>query len=241
MTDLNTDIIDASWRPIFDNALAEVDESYLRALTENGDWLPGANRLFNAFSLPLGDTRYILFGESPYPRADSANGYAFWDAAVHEIWSETGLSKAVNRATSLRNFVKMLLVAEGRLDDDMSQGAIAKLDKSAYIQSCDGLFDNLINRGFLLLNASLVLSTSAVAKDAKAWRPFMAAVIAGLHQYHPQVKLILFGKIAEAILDLPYAREFDALIAEHPYNLTFIHNPKVLDFFRPLHLLQPER
>ena len=44
-----------------------------------------------------------------------ANGYAFWDAAVNELWSDNGLSKAVNRATSLRNFIKMLLVTEGAL------------------------------------------------------------------------------------------------------------------------------
>ena len=43
--------------------------------------------------------RYVLFGESPYPRAQSANGYAFWDAAANSLWAEEGgLHQLLNRA-----------------------------------------------------------------------------------------------------------------------------------------------
>ena len=56
---------------------------------------------------------YVLFGES-LPRRASANGYAFWDAAV-KIMVSFGNSKTVNRATSLLNILKMLLIAEGCL------------------------------------------------------------------------------------------------------------------------------
>ena len=79
--------IHTSWRPLIRQALGTMDQAYLNALSERPTWLPGKLKLFNAFSLALEDTQYILFGESPYPRAGSANGYAFWDAAVEEIWS----------------------------------------------------------------------------------------------------------------------------------------------------------
>jgi uracil-DNA glycosylase len=81
--------------------------------------------LFAAFAQPLDRVRYVLVGEGPYPRAESATGVCFMDGAVGDLWSEAGLSKPVNRATSLRNFMKMLLVADGQLqlENDRWRGA----------------------------------------------------------------------------------------------------------------------
>lgn len=223
------------WHEILDKALQCVDKDYLQHLQNSKDWLPGIHNLFAAFSLPLSKTKYILLGESPYPRSESANGYAFWDNAVHELWSQTGLSKAVNRATSLRNWIKMMLVARGDLHNDCSQAAIATLDKSKYCQTAEQFFNSLINKGFLLLNASLVYSDDKVVRyHARHWQPFMHNLLSQLAQYKHSLELILFGRIAEQI---PEANLFSCLIAEHPYNLSFITNPRVLAFFKPLDLL----
>src|SRR5687768_2561868 len=102
-----------SWHDCLNTALQQMDLTYLEKLKLTENWLPGPEKIFAAFSLPVSKVNYLLFGESPYPRPTSANGYAFWDAAVTELWSPLGMSKKVNRATSLRNFMKMLLVAEG--------------------------------------------------------------------------------------------------------------------------------
>ena len=82
------------------------------------NWLPGRDHLFAAFQRDLVNCRYILIGESPYPRRQSANGIAFYDAAVDQLWSDKGLSKAVNRATSLRNIIKTALLAQGLIEPD---------------------------------------------------------------------------------------------------------------------------
>jgi len=238
MTTLNMDVIHPEWQPLIQAALSCVDSDYLKNLEDQNDWLPGPGSIFNAFSQPLSKTRYILFGESPYPRAQSANGYAFWDASVHELWSNGGLSREVNRATSLRNFIKMLLVADGALSEkDTTQPAISKLDKSHYIKTNDELFQSLLGHGFLLLNATPVLTNDKVHKDAKAWHPFIEKLLTLLAEQQPQIELILFGKIAQLISDIPAAKQLPQLQAEHPYNLTFINNPEVLKFFKPLNLL----
>src|SRR5436190_2193289 len=126
----NLQAADSSWHECLKEALSKIDSTYLENLYQNPNWLPGHKNIFNAFSLPVNKTNYVLFGESPYPRAASANGYAFWDAAVMELWSETGLSKTVNRATSLRNIIKMLLIAEGELlPQQTSQSDIRNIDK----------------------------------------------------------------------------------------------------------------
>lgn len=236
----NLSTIDASWRPLVEAALMQVDPDYLTALQQDSSWLPGSNQVFNAFSLPLAQTRIILFGESPYPRADSANGYAFWDAAVGSLWSDSGLSKQVNRATSLRNFIKMLLVTAGLLPaDNTGQAAIAELDKSALVQTGADLFQNMLQHGILLLNASLVLSNRPVNADAKAWRPFMRQLLSELSRKNNELTLLLMGNISKTIQAFPEAQPFPNVVSEHPYNVSFINNPQIHQFFKPLQLLKP--
>lgn len=236
---LNYSIIHTSWRPLTNEAMKQVDLAYLEQLQQNADWLPGSEQIFAAFSLALPKTNYILFGESPYPRAQSANGYAFWDSAVHELWSPNGLSKEVNRATSLRNFIKMLLLAEGLLSDtDTSQSAIAALDKENLVSTVDELFENFQRQGILLLNASLVLSKKPVVQDAKCWRPFLNTLLNSLAKKYANLELILLGNIAKVIAQLPSANQFKQFHAEHPYNISFIYNKEVQAFFKPMRLLR---
>lgn len=227
-----------SWQPILRSALQAMDPDYLRHLAHS-TWLPGPSALLNAFSLPLAQTRFVLYGESPYPRAQSANGYAFWDADVTALWSERGLSTAVNRATSLRNFIKMLLVADGALQPtDCGHAAIAQLDKHAYHTSLTAVFAHMIDQGFLLLNASLALSARAKVIEARYWHVFHQTLLSALQPARPQ--LLLFGKIADQLQRVTPLITFPHLIAEHPYNLSFIQNPRVLEFFRPLQLLHSQ-
>jgi len=228
-----------SWHHCLTHALECMNPAYLNKLYSNPDWLPGPVNIFNAFSLPVTHVNYILFGESPYPRKQSANGYAFWDQAVTELWSESGMSKAVNRATSLRNMIKTLLVAEGLLyAHETTQEHIAKIDKKNLIQTNTALFNNFIKHGFLLLNATLVLQPQNVRKDAAEWYPFIQYVLHFLYQQRPEIYLILFGNIANTIDKLAPQNTLKKLQVEHPYNHSFINNAKVLEFFQPLHLLR---
>jgi uracil-DNA glycosylase len=238
---------DPSWRPHLEaglRALASADPAYLPALAQD-DYLPTGGRLFAAFSLPLGKVRYVLVGEGPYPRAESATGVCFMDGAVGELWSETGLSKPVNRATSLRNFMKMLLVADGSLHvDDTGGAALAPIARAARaggaIRTLAELQDRLIGEGFLLLNASLVFRKHvAPAVDARAWLPFQRAVFAALAQCAQKPTLVLWGKIAEQLKKVPETEGLPQIHAEHPYNLSFIGHEGMHRLFGPMHLLHP--
>lgn len=224
------------WHPIVQKSLAVMDAAYLEKIKNSEDWLPGSQAVFAALSRPLSTTRYILLGESPYPRAASANGYAFWDAAVGSLWSDTGFSKEVNRATSLRNFLKMLLVTEGLLNSDLSQAAIQKLDKASFVKTAADFFQGMMARGFILLNACLVYRANEVKYHAQQWRSFMSEFFRQLKEIKPDIDFILFGAVARQIEETQF---FSGITAEHPYNLSFIHNEKVQAFFKPLNLLRP--
>ena len=234
----------ASWQPHLLKgleAVARATPDYLPALALDA-YLPTEQRLFAAFALPLQSVRYVLVGEGPYPRAESATGVCFMDGAVGSLWCDSGLSKPVNKATSLRNFMKMLLVAEGLLQaDDTGGAAMAPVAAAARsdgtIQTLAQLQENLTGQGFLLLNASLVFRPHvAPVIDARAWLPFLQVVLEALSEVAPT--LVLWGKIAEQLKKLPGTERFPQVVSEHPYNLTFIAHQGMLDLFRPMRLLR---
>jgi len=110
-----------SWHKILEKSFALLPPEYQEFIKHDKRYFPDIDNFLNAFkTLPLDKTKYILFGQDPYPRQESAIGYAFIDGKVASIFSQNGLSKEVNRATSLRNFMKMLLLCEGALKDDFS-------------------------------------------------------------------------------------------------------------------------
>ena len=246
-----TELAAPSWREVLLRglqAMSEADPAYLPALAKD-DFLPTQGRIFAAFEQPLEKVRYVLVGEGPYPREQSATGVCFMDGAVDALWSEQGLSKPVNRATSLRNFMKMLLVADGMLQPDatgmeamQAVAEQARISGSGYIQTLPELQQNLTGQGFLLLNAALVFRAHVPpVKEAKAWQPFLRTVLDALAlQAQPLPDLVLWGKIAFWIEALPEARRFPKLVAEHPYNLSFILNKQMQTFFGSMHLLKKQ-
>jgi uracil-DNA glycosylase len=245
------DLAHPSWRPVLLQglqAVADAQPDYLTALVQ-APYLPTGQRLFAAFAQPQDEVAYILVGEGPYPRAASATGFCFMDGAVEDLWSDHGLSKQVNRATSLRNFIKMLLVADGQLSPSNTSGAAlspvaAAARSNGTIRTLSQLQDNLTSRGFLLLNAALVFRAHvAPLQDARAWRPFLQTVLAALAE-RAQARnaaapvLVLWGKLAEQLQRLPVSGRFPQVQSEHPYNLSFIGHPAMQALFGPMQLLR---
>lgn len=245
----------ASWQPVLAAGLDAIDAAYpdyLAALAKD-HYLPNGGRIFAAFAQPMNAVRYVLVGEGPYPRPDSATGVCFMDGAVSSLWSEKGLSKPVNRATSLRNFMKMLLVADGQLSVDQTTGEVLSAvahrarTSSDVIQTLPELQENLTGHGFLLLNATLVFRTDMPpVREAKAWLPFLQTVLDALADHADRAgkeppTLVLWGKIAVQLEALPANSRFPKKTSEHPYNLSFIANPTMQKLFGPMHLLRKQQ
>ena len=164
------------------------------------------------------------------------------------LFNGSGERKPVNRATSLRNFMKMLMVTDGLLQPDATGGeavapvaAKAMQPGSGFIQTLPELQQNLTDHGFLLLNAALVFRPHVPpVKEAKAWRPLLETVLEALAD-RPGLApptLVLWGRIAQWLEDLPAVSRFPKAVAEHPYNLSFIQNRAMQDLFGPMHLLR---
>lgn len=247
------EVADSSWHKVLMEGLdsiATAQPDYLKSLAA-GDFLPIKGRLFAAFSQPMDRVRFVLAGEAPYPRPVSATGFCFMDGAVGGLWSASGLSKPVNRATSLRNFMKMLLVADGRLQPASTSGTAlteiavsAQMDGSPMIQTLPELQENLLTNGFLLLNAALVFRPEVPpTKEALAWRPFMQVVLTALKnlaadRMQKGPTLVLWGKVATQVQILAVSAFFPQVVSEHPYNLSFIQNRPMQELFGAMHLLR---
>jgi len=246
-------LADPSWHSSLSaglEAVARADPGYLTVLATDL-YLPTGGRLFAAFAQPLESVRYVLVGEGPYPREKSATGVCFMDGAVESLWSEQGLSKQVNRATSLRNFIKMLLVIDGQIAIEQTAGAAiarvslkARASGSPFIQTLAEMQGNLAHHGFLLLNAALAYRPHVPPKkEARAWQPFLQEVLTALATHSdttgkPPPALVLWGKVAEQLNALPLNTRFPKALSEHPYNLSFIANPGMQALFGPMHLLK---
>ena len=206
------------WRAPLAAALTAVDPGYLESLLRDDDWLPGADRLLAAFRRDRAGLEYLLLGESPYPRRESANGIAFYDAAVGPLWSEQGLSKAVNRATSLRNIVKTAILAESLAtadaDGKLTPARIAAIDKTSLVQTLAELFANLQAAGFLMFNATPVLHPRRKpAVEARYWHAFLERLLAGIaDDGYPAPTLVLWGR-EDPLLSVDHADLWTSLVA----------------------------
>lgn len=217
-------LIDSSWEEILNHSISHIDRAYLNNLS---GYFP--ENYLCPFLLPKEKTKYILFGQDPYPRLQSACGYAFIDSAVKSIWSQKGLSKEVNRATSLRNFIKMLLLADGFDILD-----IPSIDKSNFIDSIFEFRDNFLSFGVLLLNIVPIFTKKEDFKiHLKYWRAFLKPFLDSLDS---DVELILFGNFAQDEIS-KLNINLKSHNFEHPYNLSFINNSDAHNLFKPMRLL----
>ena len=230
---------DPSWHKILTKSLDALPKEYREFLDHDTHYFPNKHNFLNAFSLPLSKTRYILFGQDPYPRRESAIGYAFIDGNVTSLFGQDkGLSKAVNRATSLRNFLKMLFVCEGQLEDDFSKESVIMIDKTPYIDSMVQLKENFEKNGVLLLNMALVFTSKEESNThIKVWRAFVQRLLKELQG--EKVELILFGKMAKELERFDEATCFLKHSMPHPYNVGFITDKSAHKLFKPMKLLRP--
>jgi uracil-DNA glycosylase len=228
-----------SWNDILNQAFDALDKEYQEFLDKDSGYIPNKDNYLNAFkTLPLEDVKYILFGQDPYPRIESASGYAFIDSNVKTLFAPNGLSKEVNKATSLRNFIKMLLVSMGRLSSqDTSQQAIAKIPKDDLIDSIDNLRANFEQNGVLLLNTALVFTDKKDStKHIKEWRGFIEVLLSKLQDR--DITLILFGNHAKDIQKRFDLSSFHIIHTPHPYNTSFITNKDAQNLFGSMKLLE---
>jgi uracil-DNA glycosylase len=105
------------------------------------------------------------------------------------------------------------------------------------IDSIEELRLNFEKNGVLLLNTALIFTDKKSSKKhVKAWKPFVQSLLNSLQDDAP--KLILFGTHAKDLKKQFLLDKFETIELEHPYNHTFISNPRARELFGPMNLLE---
>lgn len=234
---------DTSWHKIIiESLIKNLDDEYITSLT-GCDFFPSFRKIFSPFKTPFESVKFILFGESPYPRVGSATGYSFIDGEVKDIWSDKGLSKKVNRATSLRNIIKTAMVAEGLVSEELNKEDIINLDKTNLSKTMEDIKDSFISNGFLLLNASPILredrSKKVIRNDFYRWSGFYRDILKELdsRECNWTTSIVLWGGIAKDIESIYKPKKIEFIKMEHPYNISFISNPAAISLFSDISIL----
>jgi uracil-DNA glycosylase len=144
--------------------------AFLNSENSSGrDFLPSANVVLRALSMPLAEVRVLVVGQDPYPTPGSAVGLAF-AVAPH-------LSPL---PASLRNVFTELV-------DDVSASMPATGDLTPWA-----------SQGVLLLNATLTVQAhQAGSHQGKGWETFTDAVIHILSERCNNLVFMLWGNYAQ--------------------------------------------
>ena len=139
--------------------------------------VPHPGLIFQALKpLPPADWNVIVFGQNPYPRAESATGIAMLDATLTS-WED----KRFGQIVSMRNIIKAAAANKYGMDRRSDIKILRQLLKTKKTVGPHKFFSCLLEQGVLLLNASLTASTGegsiTAGQHSKFWQPVVEAIV----------------------------------------------------------------
>ncbi len=158
---------------------------------DNNKFFPNLEDRFNAINninTSDNNTKIVVFGQDPYPRKESARGYAFWDGKI-KSW-ENPLSP------SFRNIIKSILINENLATKENKIKDLRRILKDNKIFSPDDFFKNSIENGVVWLNASLTFESKSqtdLNAHLKFWKPIIEEIINTLLENSKNIIFVFWG------------------------------------------------
>ncbi|MDY3557775.1 ADP-ribosyltransferase domain-containing protein [Gemmata sp. JC673] len=119
--------------------------------------------------------KVVVFGQNPYPRAESATGIAMFDNAFGN-WADSQFGKVI----TIRCIIKAAAMWKHKIPKATPIADIRALLKKHDTVQPPGWFQAMLTQGVLLLNAALTASADgALATDQHTafWRPVVEKVV----------------------------------------------------------------
>ncbi|MEV0828276.1 ADP-ribosyltransferase domain-containing protein [Nonomuraea rubra] len=119
--------------------------------------------------------KVVVFGQNPYPRAESATGIAMFDNTFHD-WADSRFGKTV----SIRCIIKAAAMWKHGIPKKTPIADIRALLKQHDTVQPPEWFQAMLTQGVLLLNAALTASSDgAMATDQHTafWRPVVERIV----------------------------------------------------------------
>ncbi|MFG1749169.1 ADP-ribosyltransferase domain-containing protein [Streptosporangium sandarakinum] len=119
--------------------------------------------------------KVVVFGQNPYPRAESATGIAMFDNTFHD-WNDSQFGKVV----SIRCIIKAAAMWKHGIPKKTPIADIRALLKEHDTVQPPEWFQAMLTQGVLLLNAALTASADgamATGRHTAFWRPVVEALV----------------------------------------------------------------
>ncbi|MEQ4720226.1 ADP-ribosyltransferase domain-containing protein [Nonomuraea sp. B19D2] len=119
--------------------------------------------------------KVVVFGQNPYPRAESATGIAMFDNTFHD-WADSQFGKVI----TIRCIIKAAAMWKHGIPKKTPIADIRKLLKQHDTVQPPEWFQAMLTQGVLLLNAALTASSDgAMGTDQHAafWRPVVERLV----------------------------------------------------------------
>lgn len=119
--------------------------------------------------------KVVVFGQSPYPRLESATGIAMFDNSFRD-WADARFGKV----TSIRCILKAAAMWKLGVPKTTSTAELRRLLAEHRVVDPPAWFQAMLSQGVLLLNASLTSSTDdaiPTARHAKFWKPVIERIV----------------------------------------------------------------
>lgn len=140
-----------------------------RRLDGLGDFLPGRQNLFRAFTLtPLDRVRVVIVGQDPYPTRGHADGLAF---------SYSGDGKIPR---SLQNIKR-------EIQDEYPGVKFSE----------GGDLSGWARQGVLLINKCLTVQEGKAGSHRRAWDPFIKMCFKYIQERRPRTIFVMWGRVAQ--------------------------------------------
>ncbi|MFF0579789.1 ADP-ribosyltransferase domain-containing protein [Streptosporangium saharense] len=119
--------------------------------------------------------KVVVFGQNPYPRAESATGIAMFDNTFHD-WSDSQFGRVV----SIRCIIKAAAMWKHGIPKKTPIADIRALLKEHETVQPPEWFQAMLTQGVLLLNAALTVSGNGAMSTSEHtwfWRPIIKAIV----------------------------------------------------------------
>ncbi len=202
-----------AWEPLLSPALvASPDVHTFLAPTRAREIVPVRELTFQALKAnPPSRVRVVVFGQSPYPRVESATGIAMFDNSFTD-WNDAKFGKV----TSIRCIVKAAAMREHGVPKATSTAELRALIARHGVVPPAEWFQSMLVQGVLLLNASLTASTNdsiSTAAHAAFWKPTVLRIVEGILAARRDEGVVFawWGTHAKAL-----RKEVERIAAKHP-------------------------
>lgn len=189
------EILSEKWYEVLKDEIIKQKDWEIYLGEDREETFPDREHTFRAINnVDISKVKIVIFGQDPYPRKESATGYAFWDGAVTN-WKQP-------LSPSLRNIFKSVLISKKLAVPTDSVAKLREIVAKNNLPEPGEFFQKSIDNGVLWLNTSLTFTskdTKELKRHLKFWNPIIKKIISAILSESEKIVFVFWGSKAKEL------------------------------------------